>query len=53
MEDEIVLYRCLRASRKVDGGRREHDECADIIARNPGVDFSPGLTGVEVDHEVH
>jgi len=41
----------LRSKRKVDGG--EHDECADIIARNPDVDFKAGLSGVEVDHEVH
>lgn len=50
--EELTIYRCLRTGRKVASGE-VHDECADIIARNPGVDFRPGLTDVEVDHKVH
>ncbi len=50
--EELTIYRCLRSDREVTSSE-VHDECADIIARNPGVDFRPGLTGVEVDHEVH
>lgn len=52
MEEDFKLYRCLRASRLIDG-EREHDECAEIISRNPNVDFSPGLVGVEVDHKIY
>lgn len=52
MEGQFKLYRCLRSSRLIDG-EREHDECADIISRNPGVDFRPGLAGVEVEHKIY
>ena len=55
--EEIVLYRCLRSARQVSGSgvseTKVQDECADIIARNPGIEFVPGLTGVEVDHMAH
>lgn len=34
-------------------GDNNHDECADIIARNPDVDFKPGLTGIEVYHKIY
>lgn len=50
--EELTIYRCLRSDREVSSSK-VHNECADIIARNPGVDFRPGLTGVEVYHEVH
>lgn len=50
--EPLTIYRCLRSDRQVSGGE-VHDECADIIARNPGVGFQPGLTGVEVEHQVH
>lgn len=48
----LTIYRCLRLGRQVADGE-VHDECADIIARNPEVDFRPGLSGVEVFHQVH
>jgi len=50
--NEIVLYRGLRSNRDIGGGVM-HDECEDIINRNPNVNFEPGLTGVEVDHMVY
>ncbi len=49
--DKIKLYRCLRSDRVFNG--IVHNECNDIIARNPGIIFIPGLTGVEVYHKVY
>ncbi|MEK9160265.1 MAG: hypothetical protein AAB383_06085 [Patescibacteria group bacterium] len=46
------IYRCLRAERWVSDGRI-HDECQDIIDRNPNIKFTPGLQDVEVDHLIH
>lgn len=54
---EITIYRCLRSNRVVNGHlperARHHDECADIIARNPSIIFESGLSGVEVDHLIY
>lgn len=55
IREEVTIYRCLRSSRKVKGpsylsNGKDHDECADIIARNPQLSFEPGLSGVEADH---
>lgn len=53
----LRIYRCLRFNRRVQGiydlEGSDHDECADLIARNPNIKFEPGLTGVEVDHLIH
>lgn len=53
--EEVTIYRCLRSSRKVNGRRlfseaKDHDECAEFIARNPQLSLEPGLSGVEADH---
>lgn len=53
MPRAITIYRCLRSNRRVGADSEYHDECADIVARNPHIEFKPGLQGVEVDHEVH
>lgn len=50
-EKEITLYRLLKPNRSLTDGS-EHDECASIVSRNPGVQFQPDLVNVEVDHEI-
>lgn len=51
-EKEITLYRLLKSNRSLPDGC-EHDECASIISRNSDVQFQPGLSNMEVDHEIH
>lgn len=50
--NEIILYRGLRSNRNIGGGVM-HDECEDIIKRNPDINFQPGLTGIDVDHMIY